>query len=150
MAQITFYFNVKNREQALAQLVGKAVAQNLSISVLAASEAEALRLDRVLWDTPHTSFVPHCRANEDIAAQTPVVVDFRPALLTSRNVLFNWTGQVPDGFAEHERIIEIVSQDENERLAARERWRTWQGLGMTPVAVDMLELARKRAGGAQA
>ncbi|GGP22797.1 DNA polymerase III subunit chi [Silvimonas iriomotensis] len=147
MAEVTFYFNVKNREQALAQLVGKAVAQQCAVSVLAASEAEVARLDRLLWDTPQTGFLPHCRASDEIAAQTPVVLDCRAQLLSPRQVLFNWTGEVISEVAGHDRIIEIVPQDEEQRLAARERWRGWQALGIKPVAIDMLELARQRSGG---
>ncbi|MBB5191550.1 DNA polymerase-3 subunit chi [Silvimonas terrae] len=147
MAEVTFYFNVKNREQALVQLVGKAVAQQRAVSVLAASEAEVARLDRLLWDTPHTGFVPHCRAADEIAAQTPVILDCRADLLPPRQVLFNWTGEVIAEMAEHDRIIEIVPQDEEQRLAARERWRGWQARGFKPVAIDMLELARQRTSG---
>ncbi|GAB7127359.1 DNA polymerase III subunit chi [Silvimonas sp. JCM 19000] len=142
MAEVTFYFNVRHREQALAQLAGKAMAQRLRINVLAADAASALRLDRVLWDTPQIGFLPHCRADEDIADATPIVVDFRAEQLASRDVLFNFSGNVPPASAQqHSRIIEIVSQDEGERLAARELWRAWQASGITPVAVDMLKLA---------
>ncbi|KPC49139.1 DNA polymerase III subunit chi [Amantichitinum ursilacus] len=142
MAEVTFYFNVRHREQALAQLAGKAMAQRLRINVLAADEAGALRLDRVLWDTPQIGFLPHCRADEDIASATPIVVDFRAEQLGARDVLFNFSGVVPPVSAQqHTRIIEIVSQDEDERLAARELWRAWQASGITPVAVDMLKLA---------
>ncbi len=94
MAEVTFYFNVRHREQALAQLAGKAMAQRLRINVLAADAASALRLDRVLWDTPQIGFfLPHCRADEDIADATPIVVDFRAEQLASRDVLFNFFGQ---------------------------------------------------------
>lgn len=141
MAEVTFYFNVQHRERALAQLAGKAMAQRLRINVLAADEASALRLDRVLWDTPPTGFLPHCRGDEEIAAQTPIVVDYRASQLDARDVLFNFTGTVPASVAAHTRIIEIVSQDDAERLAARELWRAWQASGITPVAIDMLKLS---------
>ena len=140
MAEVTFYFNVQHRERALAQLAGKAMAQRLRINVLASDEASALRLDRVLWDTPQIGFLPHCRADEDIAAATPIVVDYRATHLAARDVLFNFSGGVPS-VAEHARVIQIVSQDETERLAARELWRAWQASGITPVAIDMLKLS---------
>ncbi|SMC29575.1 DNA polymerase III, chi subunit [Andreprevotia lacus DSM 23236] len=140
--EVTFYFNVRNREQALCQLVGKAVARGMRLNVLAGSEAAAAALDRLLWEVPQTGFIPHCAADADIAAATPVIIDHRHEKLQVRDALFNWTDGVPQGFQQYARVVEIVEQDEEQRAAARERWRAYQGHGVTPVAVDMLKLAQ--------
>ncbi|GAA5784200.1 DNA polymerase III subunit chi [Chitiniphilus shinanonensis] len=141
---VTFYFNVKQREQALCQLVGKALAQRLSVNVLAASERDAHALDRLLWEVPQTGFLPHCAADDPLASVTPVVVDHRADLLPERAALFNWTDGVPEGHERHARILEIVDRSEEARERARQRWRAYVALGITPTAVDMLELAAQR------
>ncbi|WP_051711154.1 DNA polymerase III subunit chi [Andreprevotia chitinilytica] len=146
--EVTFYFNVRNREQALCQLVGKAVARGLTLNVLAGSEAAAMALDRLLWEQPQIGFLPHCAADADIAPATPVVVDYRSNKLTIRNALFNWTDGIPPDFQQYERVIEIVEQDDAQRTAARERWRAYQAHGITPVAVDMLKLGQTTGGAA--
>lgn len=144
MAQVTFYFNVRNREQALCQLVGKAMAQQLAISVLAASESAAYALDRLLWELPQTGFLPHCAADHPDAARTPVIVDYRVELMPARDALFNWTDGVPGGLDRYARVIEIVDQTDEARSAARTRWRAYQTHGITPEGIDLLELAAQR------
>ncbi len=139
---ITFYFNVRNREQALCQLVGKALAQGLVLNVLTESAAASTALDRLLWEMPQHGFLPHCGADDPRAAQTPVIIDHRPEKLPTRPLLFNWTNQVATGFDSCDRMIEIVDTDEDLRAAARERWRAYQALGHEPRAIDMQELAR--------
>ena len=140
--KITFYFNVRNREQALCQLVGKALAQGLDSAILTESSAASTVLDRVLWEIPQHGFLPHCGADDPRADRTPVIIDHRPEKLPARAVLFNWTGQLASGFQRCERLIEIVDTDEAMRLAARERWRAYQAQGFEPNAIDMQELTR--------
>jgi DNA polymerase-3 subunit chi len=140
MTDISFYFNVRSREQALCQLAGKALAQGKSIWILTGSEAASQAVDRLLWETPPTGFLPHCSADATIASQTPIIVDHRVELLAARDVLFNWTDRVAPRFSEFARLIEIVDTDEALRLAARERWSAYKQLGHTPHATDMQEL----------
>jgi DNA polymerase-3 subunit chi len=140
--QITFYFNVRNRERALCQLVGKALAQGLTVNILTESEAAGVVLDRLLWDIPPEGFLPHSAADDPRAARTPVIIDQRPEKLPSRPVLFNWTSQVASGFERCERLIEIVDTDEELQAAARERWRAYKAQGHEPSAIDMQELVR--------
>ena len=62
--QITFYFNVLNREKALCQLVGKSLASGKTVCVLTESAAATAALDRLLWEVPQNGFVPHCAADD--------------------------------------------------------------------------------------
>ncbi|BCL76383.1 DNA polymerase III subunit chi [Jeongeupia sp. HS-3] len=143
VAQVTFYFNVKSREQALCQLVGKAMTQKLTINVLAESESAAYALDRLLWELPQTGFIPHCAADHPDAARTPVIVDYRVEKMPVRDALFNWTDGVPAGLDRYARVIEIVDQSDEARAAARTRWRAYQAHGITPDSIDLLELAAR-------
>ncbi|WP_051279672.1 DNA polymerase III subunit chi [Chitinilyticum aquatile] len=136
---LSFYFNVRSRETALCQLVGKALAQNLRISVLAASQHDAHELDRLLWSVPQTGFLPHCAADDPRAADTPVIVDHRAALLPANPVVFNWSGAAITPPAGCERLIEIVDRDDDERIRARARWMDYKSAGLTPRAIDLQE-----------
>ena len=48
------------------------------------------------------------------------------------------------GFEAFERLLEIVSDDPEDKQAARQRWRAYQGAGHTPHSHD---LSRQSAGG---
>lgn len=140
--RISFYFNVRNREQALCQLVGKALAAGQTVNILTESAAASALLDRLLWEMPQHGFLPHCGPETPDAARTPILIDHRPERLPTRPLLFNWTEQVAAGFERYDRVIEIVDTDPDMRTRARERWRAYQGLGQTPDATDMQELVR--------
>ncbi|QLG89650.1 DNA polymerase III subunit chi [Chitinibacter bivalviorum] len=145
MTEISFYFNVRSRELALCQLVGKALAQGKSVCILTGSEASTQALDRLLWETPATGFLPHCLADAIQATQTPIILDHRVELLRPRDVLFNWTDHVAPRFSEFARLIEIVDSDDELRLAARQRWAAYKQLGHTPTATDMSSLTASRS-----
>ena len=44
-------------------------------------------------------------------------------------VLVNLGASVPDGFETFERLIEVVTEDEADRLQARERWKHYAARG---------------------
>lgn len=140
--QASFYFNVQSREQALCQLVGKALKQRLAIGIAADSEATAARLDRLLWEVPATGFLPHCHPRDAVAAETPVWLDHRLDTLAGRAVLFNWTGQVVPAALGAGRVIEIVARDDEAgRQAARQRVAQYKDAGY---AVDFTDMAQPR------
>jgi DNA polymerase-3 subunit chi len=141
MTEISFYFNVPNREHALCQLVSKALAKHLSINILTSSQAAASALDGLLWEVPQTGFLPHCLADDAIAADTPILLDYRPELLPVRDVLFNWTNGLAPGFERYQRVMEVVSLDDEARTLARERWKAYVAQGFKPTSFDMMDRA---------
>lgn len=143
MTEISFYFNVKDRETALCQLVGKALMQGQRIIVLTGSEAASSAIDRLLWEIPPAGFLPHCSADADFAAETPIIVDHRVEIITPRDILFNWTERIAPRFTEYARLIEIVDSDEALKAAARVRWAAYKAQGYTPSATDMQELLNR-------
>ena len=140
MPRVTFYFNVRNREHALCQLLGKALAQGLSGCVLTGSQAASMALDRLLWEVPQTGFLPHCNGDSPQAARTPFIVDHRPEQIPTRQILFNWSNLLPSVLDQFDRVVEIVDADPENRQAARARWRAYRALGIEPESIDMQEL----------
>ena len=68
MTTIDFYTHVADRLTVTARLVAKAVAAHGSVRVLTPDAATTDALDRLLWTTPATGFVPHCRMDSKMAA----------------------------------------------------------------------------------
>ncbi|MGL4996743.1 MAG: DNA polymerase III subunit chi [Deefgea sp.] len=141
--EISFYFNVNNRESALCQLVGKALMQGKRMVILTGSEAATKALDSLLWEMPPAGFLPHCQADASFAAETPIIIDHRVEIITPRDILFNWTDHIAPRFAEYGRLIEIVDTDEELKAAARQRWAAYKAQGYTPNATDMQELLNR-------
>jgi DNA polymerase-3 subunit chi len=73
MTSIDFYFNADDRMRLACRLAGKAIAQGRRLLVWAPLADSAQAIDRMLWTTPATGFVPHCMAH-DALRETPVLI----------------------------------------------------------------------------
>lgn len=129
MTQIDFYTHVGNKLQVACRLAAKAHAQGLRVAVLCPDAATAQQFDRLLWSASPLSFVPHCHATHELAARTAVVIDHEGVEPTHDQVLLNLRHEWPQRFSRFERLIEIVSQDDDDRTAARERYKFYRDRG---------------------
>lgn len=129
MTQIDFYTHVEDRLRIAAQLSAKAVAQGLKVTVFCPDPDTAQRFDRLLWTNPPIGFVPHCAPDDPLAGETPVIVDYQGEKLLNDEVLINLRPQWPPFFGRFQRLIEIVSREDADRAAARERFRFYRGQG---------------------
>ena len=129
MTQIDFYTHVDDKLKTACQLAGKAFARGLKVTVFCADPDAARRFDRMLWMTPSIGFVPHCAPDDPLAAETPVIVDCRGEGLLNDEVLLNLRPEWPPFFSRFQRLIEIVSVDEQDRADARERFRFYRDRG---------------------
>jgi DNA polymerase-3 subunit chi len=129
VTQVDFYTHVESKLQTACQLCAKAVAQGLRLFVYAPDAETARELDRLLWTTPATGFVPHCGPDDALAAVTPVIISDQSDSLPHDQVLLNLHSEVPAFFARFQRLIEIVSTDEADRQRARARFRFYRDRG---------------------
>ena len=130
MTSIDFYFNAGDRLEVACRLAGKALQQKKRVLIYAPEDGLAQRIDRLLWTAPAVSFVPHCPVRDPLAAETPVLIavdDEAPAPVCE--VLLNLSAQCPPFFERHERLLEIVAQDEAERAAGRARFKFYRDRG---------------------
>ena len=143
MTQIDFYTHVQDKQQLAFRLSAKALEQGLRVFVLVADEAAAAKLDKELWITPPTGFLPHCRARHPLAAVTPIIVDHDPGGDERDQVLLNLGNARPPFFSRFERLIEIVSTNEEDRQAARTRFRFYRDRGYEIRSHDMSQLGKR-------
>ena len=129
MTQIDFYTHVADKLRVACQLSAKAYAHGLRVTVFCPDAETAQRFDRLLWLAPSTGFVPHCAPEDPLAAETPVIVDCRGDNLLHEDVLLNLRPEWPPFFGRFQRLVEIVSLDDDDRLAARERDRVYRDRG---------------------
>jgi DNA polymerase III subunit chi len=129
MTQIDFYTHVDNKLHTVCQLVAKAYERKLKVLVFTPDVATSQKLDNMLWTTPAIGFLPHALARTPVATETPVIIDHEGDELTHDHVLVNLRNEWPPFFSRFQRLIEIVSLDENDRLAARERFSFYRDRG---------------------
>lgn len=139
MTQIFFYHNAANRIAAAAALIGKAFLQKKAVLIYAPDADVAGALDRHLWMYPPTGFVPHVRSNSPLAGETPVLIADNLETLPQNERLFNLSAEIPPGFSRFTSLIEVVGQQDDERLAGRERAKFYKDRGYEIKYFDLLE-----------
>lgn len=132
MVEIAFHFNAPDKQAYACRLLRKALAQGARVTVTAPA-ADLARLDVLLWTFSATDFVAHVRlpASEPEVQSSPVILaeSLRDASLPHREVLVNLGDEVPAGFNDFQRVIEVVASDDNDRQRARNRWRYYAAQG---------------------
>lgn len=138
--EVRFYHNAPDRLRVACSLAAKAAAAGNKVSVFAAQGAVAHQFDQMLWSFQHLAFVPHVAAGSPLAAETPVVIGQDLAALPHQDVLINLDGDLPAGFERFELILEIVGRSDDERQAARARYRAYKAAGHNLTAHDLAML----------
>jgi DNA polymerase III subunit chi len=132
VTSIDFYFNAGDRLDVACRLTGKALQQKKRVLIYAPQRELAEKIDRLLWTAKAVSFIPHCHAHDPLAASTPVLiaagdVDASPA--TACEILLNLSPEYPPFFERHERLLEIVALQDEEKIAGRARFKFYRDRG---------------------
>ncbi|MBZ0105245.1 MAG: DNA polymerase III subunit chi [Sulfuricella denitrificans] len=145
MTQIDFYTHVQDKPLLACKLSAKALEQDLRVLVLTENEEMANKIDHLLWTLPATGFMPHCRARDELASMTPVIVDHDPGELVHEQLLLNLSGARPAFFSRFQRLIEIVTTDEADIAAARARFRFYRDRGYEIRSHDMSQAGKRHS-----
>jgi DNA polymerase-3 subunit chi len=140
-----FAFGAPDRLRMACQVVARHYAKGRQLLVYSSDTRVLGRFDRMLWSFDPASFVPHVGMNDELAAQTPVLLASQaieswpgpsgPAL--SAVWLLNLDPNGPPNPEKFERILEIVSNEESDRQAARQRWIHYKAAGLSLHAHDV-------------
>lgn len=138
MTEVAFHFNAPDKLAYACRLLRKAVASGARVVVTAPADALA-RLDTLLWTFSQIDFIPHVMMPGDarMVAASPVILSASPAQAPHQQVLLNLGRQLPEGFERFERVIEVVSLDEDDRQLARRRWKQYTDRGYAIVRHDL-------------
>jgi DNA polymerase-3 subunit chi len=143
MARIDFHSNVSDKLEYACRLARKIwsatpVGESVRNIVMVGEKADLKKLDELLWTFSATDFLPHCFIDDEVAIDTPIVLAdqfLAPALsqLPHADVLIHlgmrMPSDVPGLLARFPRIVEVVTTNEAERLAGRERYKAYRDLG---------------------
>lgn len=133
MTQVDFYLlgdgGDDDRNRLACRLIDKAFRLHRRIYVYAGSDADASRLDQLLWTFNPGSFVPHELNLGQDTQETPVVIGNQEPPSTFTDVLVSLAAEVPPFFSRFERVAEVVGGSEAEKEQARERFRFYRDRG---------------------
>jgi DNA polymerase-3 subunit chi len=139
-----FHFNAPDKVGHACRLLRKAVGSGAKVMVT--GEGGLLReLDAALWTFSPLEFVAHCLGNAPpaVLAASPVVLSQTARSGPHHEVLVNLGQAVPEGFERFERLIEVVTGDEEDRLQGRQRWKHYKDRGY---AITTHDLVAREAG----
>jgi DNA polymerase III subunit chi len=145
MTRVSFHFNVPHRTDYLCRFLRKATRQGAKVVVAGPPPALA-HIDKALWTFDPLEFLPHLLLKPgqivpQRQANTPVWLLEHTADAPLRDVLVNLNSDVTAGFETFARVIEIVSTDEADRQAARQRWKHYAACGL---AIEKYEVTPSR------
>lgn len=138
MTGVEFHFNAPDKLGYACRLLRKAALKGAKVAVT--GEHGLLReLDTVLWTFQPLEFVPHCFASAaaNMLDATPVVLCPAAREAPHHEVLVNLGAQVPEGFERFERLIEVVTLQEDDRVDARRRWQHYKSRGYELKRIDL-------------
>jgi DNA polymerase-3 subunit chi len=129
MTRIDFYqlpAQQHNHDRVVCQLCQKAYDSNQFTLLLTQTPEQSKHLDRQLWTFNDDSFVPHdIQESDDL--KTPVLIQNEPQPRGDRQLLINLSNSIPGYFAQFERVIELVTEDN--RQQAREHYNYYRERG---------------------
>ena len=131
MAKVDFYVLPRSDERArfefACRLAEKAWRLDNSIHIETMSRADAERLDELLWTFKDGSFIPHEISGSGDGA--PVVIGFESDAVDPRDLLISLCDSIPPIAEGFPRVAELVTSDENARLAGRQRFSQYREQG---------------------
>lgn len=129
MTRIDFYQLDPHRHQAdklVCQLCQKAYENQQKTLLLTQSPEQTAHFDKQLWVFSEDSFVPH-DAEVDDNFETPILIQDTVKTDCERHLLINLAQQIPENFAQYQRIIELVTEDNKQQ--AREHYTFYKERG---------------------
>lgn len=130
MTKVDFYIlDSSSPEHTACKLVEKAYTLGHQIYVHTESEAQAKRIDEMLWTYRAGSFIPHQIYQPNQDQHSPVQVGSSDTPEIDSDVLINLAPEVPLFFSRFQRVAELIGHDEESRKQGRERYRFYKDRG---------------------
>lgn len=133
--RIDFFTGVDHRVHYACRVVRKARAAGKSVLAWTRDADRLARFDAALWTFSALDFLPHVYADSPLAEATPTVLTLAPGG-AQRDVLLCLDDEPPPDFANwfrrFERVVEVVSAEDDDKQLARARFRAYRDAGFEP------------------
>lgn len=108
------------------RLIEKAYKKNHKIYIHCANQQDAELLDELLWTFKEDSFIPHNLQGEGPEPPPPVQIGFEKEPRGFNDLLINLASDVPSYYFKFKRVIELVSNDMNEKEQSRSHYKFYR------------------------
>jgi DNA polymerase-3 subunit chi len=136
---LDFHFKVDHPVIHACRVIRKALGNGRTVLVFSRDAQQLARLDSALWTFSALDFLPHVYADSELAPSTPVWLSMTP--VQDRDLLLLLDDEpAPDfehWFERFERVIEIVSNEDEDRARARVRFKAYRERGFEPRSYEI-------------
>jgi DNA polymerase III subunit chi len=139
MTRVSFYSNVDDKLALVTYLVEKALNQKHQVTIFTSEEQAAMQTSDALWLNDKASYLNNVLANDPLALVTPVVIDWQAGTIFQDDLLINLQANQPTFFSRFRHLIEIVSQEAQDKVLARKRYSFYRDCGYEIKHIDMLK-----------
>ncbi len=129
MTRVEFYFNVTDKLAKATELCERAVAKGRQLTVFTQDDAMSNSLQQKLWQHSPISFLPSADSQDDASAHAPIVLDAAGSHLIQDDILINLKTEHPPFFSRFRYLVELVGNDEDDKVAARQRYKFYRDRG---------------------
>jgi DNA polymerase-3 subunit chi len=140
VTRIDFHFNVDHRVHYACRVTRKARAAGKRLVAYARNPERLAQYDATLWTFSALDFLPHVYVGSPLAAATPILLALDAGAAPASDVLLTLDDDPPPEFealfARYERVVEVVSRDDADRLRARSRFKAYKERGFQPTAFE--------------
>jgi len=138
---VTFYvLQQKTEREAIhfaCQLIEKISKQKLRVALVTGNDNLLNDFDKALWAFKPQSFVTHAMQGEATAAHSQVVLHTANDNIAPLDVWLALADTDNLGLLSFSRIVHIIRNDETVKAKARQHYKYYKDLGVTPETVTI-------------
>lgn len=135
MTSIDFYIsestNIDYRNLLACKLSEKACNTNAATFIHTQTEQHSQDIDKLLWTFKEHSFIPHQLYNHEESEKQALPILIGHDIEPEKNVdiLINLDNKIPDFFSRFSRVMEIVTNDKQQRELSRKHYSFYKDRG---------------------
>lgn len=133
MTYIDFYFNVENKFNKIHEIIEREIFRKRKIFIHVDDLNGAKALSDFLYTASLASFFPHSIGHYE--EMTPIHIDWDHKFM-SDDFMINLKSEILPSFSRYLRLIEIVSQNEEDKKTARDRLKFYRDRGYEIQLID--------------
>ncbi len=137
MTRVEFFFNVPDKIAKVSEICAKAVAKGHQITIISRDDEEGSHLQQRLWQHEATSFLPSATPADALRQGTPIVLGVDGEALLQDDILINLQTAHPPFFGRFRLLVELVGTDDDDKVAARVRFKFYRDRGYEVKSIDM-------------
>ncbi|HZH06974.1 MAG TPA: DNA polymerase III subunit chi [Lautropia sp.] len=137
MTRVDFHVNVGDKIDYACRLIRKVRKAGQRAVVFCEDESRLREFDAALWSFSPLEFIPHLPDSDPLASRTPVLLTTRVEELPHHEVLVNLGASLPPFFTRFDRLVELVSDEPEDVVQARQRYRHYKDRGYPLETHDM-------------